>query len=315
MNGTPSNNENEVLEETSLKENLNSQKTGKNIKKFIYPAIVVILIPVIAFGAKKYSDMKEKEHQENLDFAVLCEENYNITDYQFFLEKYPESKYNTEVEKRLNELQTMAMGWEAIKDSKKLEDFLNFKQQNNDEHYNRLCNLKLDSIEWSNAKSANTPDAYQAYINQHPNGTYVSEAIIAKGEVGYMNLTENELTYIHETCNQLCSALGVNNADSVASLLDLDLEEFLHLQSPTLNDVTQWIHGNEDQGTLKSYIISDSIKSQRAFNSERGISYVSNFYVEQISTDAQGVETRTPLTATVKQNRNFKIFSLTLKHL
>ena len=315
MNDTPSNNENEVIEQTSLKENQNSKNAVKDIKKFIYPTLFVLLIPIIAFGAKKYNDMKEEEHQENLDYAVLCEENYNVTDYQSFLEKYPESKYNIEVEKRLNELQTMAMEWEAIKDSKNTEDFINFRQQNNDEHYNRLCDLKLDSMEWSNAKSANTPDAYQAYINQHPNGTYVSEAIIAKGEVGYMNLTENELTYIHETCNQLFSALGVNNADSVISLLDLDLEEFLHLQSPVQNDVAQWIHGNKDQGTLRSYIITDSIKSQRAFNSERGIGYVSNFSVEQISTDAQGIETKEPLIATVKQNRKFKIYSLTLKHL
>ena len=279
----------------------------------IFCIVVVIVLPLSGYGIYSYNEIKSQEHQENLDLAVLCEENYNIEDYQLFLKKYPESIHFKEVETRMHALNEMAASWDIIKDSKKKEDFVNFKQQYSDSHYNRLCDVKLDSIDWSSAREVNTPDGYQAYISKNPNGLYVSEAIIAKGEVVYMNLTENEVNNIREVCTHFFNAINVSNLDSTSLLLAPEIDEFMELKAPAPIEVMQWMEERKNNATLGTYVITDSISSQRSFSAEKGISYISNINIEKITYDSNGEEQKEPLIAVVKQNRRFQIYSFEVK--
>ena len=279
----------------------------------IFCIVIVIVLPLSGYGIYTYNEMKAQEHQENLDLAVLCEENYNIEDYQHFLKKYPESTHFKEVETRMHTLNEMAASWDIIKDSQKQEDFVNFKQQYSDTHYNRLCDVKLDSIDWSSARKLNTPDGYQAYISKNPNGLYVSEAIIAKGEVGYMNLTENEVNNIREVCTHFFNAINVNNLDSTSLLLASEIDEFMELKSPAPIEVMQWMEERKNNAVLGTYVIKDSIVSQRSFSEEKGISYISQVSLEKVTSGSNGEEKKEPLIAVVKQNRRFQIYSFEVK--
>ena len=321
------NNENkENIQPTDEKDNLlkkglatestnsdNAPKKFKHKKLIIGFVALAIGLPLLTYGTIQYNEKKDQERQEALDLAVLCEENYNIEDYQLFLEKYPESKHFQEVSSKMTKLSNMAVSWDLIKDSKKEADFIDFKNKFSDSHYNRLCNVKLDSIDWSAARKSNTPDSYQAYISKNPNGLYVSEAIIAKGEVGYMNLTENEINNIREVCSHFFAAINVNNLDSTSLLLASEIEEFMELKSPAPIDVMQWMENRKNDADLGTYVIKDSITSQRSFSAEKGISYISNVNIEKITLNSNGEEQKEALTAIVKQNRKFQIYSLAVK--
>ena len=77
----------------SEKQNETTPSKKKKSKKFIYILLAIILLILAAYGWKFYSDIKAAAHQEELDYAVLTEENYNIEDFQIFLKKYPQSEH------------------------------------------------------------------------------------------------------------------------------------------------------------------------------------------------------------------------------
>lgn len=108
------------------------------------------------------------------------EQNYNPEDYENFLARYPDSPHATEIQQRLEQLKAMLTEWAQIETIGTSGDFLNFKANYNDARYNRLCDIKIDSLDWVLALRLNTRESYDNYLRKHPDGTYASEASVAK---------------------------------------------------------------------------------------------------------------------------------------
>lgn len=97
----------------------------------------------------------------------ILENNDNPQDYQDFLEKYPNSEHADEVRQRLTKLEEMLAKWNTIALSDNVNDFINFKNTYSDIQYGRLCDIKIDSLDFIIAQKQGTPEAYQHYLDSH----------------------------------------------------------------------------------------------------------------------------------------------------
>lgn len=108
------------------------------------------------------------------------EQNYNPEDYENFLSRYPDSPHAAEVSQRLEKLKSMLTEWAQIETMGSAGDFMNFKANYDDPRYNRLCDIKIDSLDWVLALRLNTREAYDTYLHKHADGNYAAEASVAR---------------------------------------------------------------------------------------------------------------------------------------
>lgn len=145
---------------------------------------ILILLGILLFAAgfgggyfmHKYlagGTLGEQYAYEALD------EDYSLADYDSFLADYPQSPRVAEVKQRREKVRAMLEEWKQLEEIGTIGDFLNFKANFNETRFNRLCDLKIDSLEWANALKANTETAYEVYMRKHPDGTYAAEASVA----------------------------------------------------------------------------------------------------------------------------------------
>lgn len=277
--------------------------------------LLVLLLPLSAIGGKFYWDYQKAEQQEALDYAVLCEENYDPEDYRQFLDKYPESRHREAVRKRLEELTILAAQWNAIAHTDDRNVLEEFKATYDNAHYAQLCDWKIDTLDWKSACDRHTPTAYQDYLDRHPEGRFYADALIAKSEVDYLTPNEQERNSLYDYCNQFFTAFSVNNAEGIRSYLAADVDHFLELKSPKPEDILAWNQKQKSRYAFVSYIVHRDHQVQKEMLENRGFQYTTTFQIEKIMTNEKGEELTQPLEATVKQNQDFQIQSLSVKYI
>lgn len=125
-----------------------------------------------------FLSLHEIQLQEKRDFAILTPHNFNVKDFECFLDKYPNSEHREEVKRRLDALRKMEAEWLLIESSHHVADFIRFKTTYPFPtcRYYVCCDHKIDSLDWIYASETGTEAAVHAYQTQHPDGAYALEA-------------------------------------------------------------------------------------------------------------------------------------------
>lgn len=149
----------------------------KNTKLLII--ILCLVLFSIGFGAgflTHYAINKAAGSADDRQAYEALEGSTDVQAYDVFLAEYPDSPYAGSVRERKEKLQSMKAEWYQIQAIGNKGDFQNFKANYNDPYYNRLCDMKIDSLEFVNAQTANTVQAYKAYLRMYPEGRYKDAA-------------------------------------------------------------------------------------------------------------------------------------------
>ena len=290
-----------------------SPKKKKKAKKILYILLAIILLALSGYAWKFYNELQAAAHQEELDYAVLTDENYLIEDFTHFLEKYPQSIHRREVEQRLHMLEILATDWENIRHSKNVNQFVDFKNKYNDSHYSRLCNLKIDSLDWKAAKELNTSDAYKTYIDRHPEGLFIAEAVTGHYESN--KVSQQEENNIYEVCRQFFSAIETNDAETICNHLAPEVENFVNMKFASKADILYWASQEHNTHQLLSYLVKRDFKITKENSTEDLHIYTSTFTLDQYTTDKEGKKSIETLKAIAKLNKNYQICSLSLQSI
>ena len=141
--------------------------------------ILCLVLFAIGFGAgylTHYAIVKNAAPADDRAAYKALEGCYDVAAYEDFLAEYPESPRAASVRDRKEQLETMLAEWAQIQAIGNIGDFLNFKANYSNPRYNHLCDMKIDSLDYVNARTANTVQAYKAYIRKYPEGRYVAAA-------------------------------------------------------------------------------------------------------------------------------------------
>ena len=142
--------------------------------------LLLFIIVVVALGSYLYWDnYQQRRYSEEKAFELLrdCSDPLNFED---FIARYPDSKHLDEVRAQLHELQKEDALWEVVAGSTKVEDFRNFIQAHPRSPFVKVAQHKIDSLDWREADSKGTSEAYNRYIIAHDAGEYITEAYSAR---------------------------------------------------------------------------------------------------------------------------------------
>lgn len=216
----------------------NTPGTNLPPKKSKTPLIIaiVIVLALLIGGGCYYFISSNAATEEEMAYEVL-ENNDNPQDYEDFLEKYPNSEHADEVRERLAKLQDMISKWNSIALSSDVNDFINFKNNFTDVQYNHLCDIKIDSLDFITAQRVNTPEAYQRYLENHPDGRYASEASVAQGSLREQEVTDEDMQQITDVLTDFYNGFAEQNENKICSNIASTMTTFLHQRNATKADV------------------------------------------------------------------------------
>ncbi len=142
--------------------------------------LLLFIIVVIGVGGYLYWDnYQQRRYSEEKAFNLLrdCNDPLNFED---FIARYPNSEHLEEVRAQLRELQKEDAVWEVVAGSSNTEDYRNFIQTHPRSPFVKVAQHKIDSLDWREADSKGTSEAYDRYIAAHAAGEYVTEAYSAR---------------------------------------------------------------------------------------------------------------------------------------
>lgn len=290
------------------------EKKG-NKKTVIACCIVAILL--IGGGAAAWFFYTAGKNAENEQTAYeILENNYDTADYEAFLEQYPNSEHVAEVSERLARLKSMAAAWAAIDLSGSKTDFVSFKNRYRDERYDRMCDMKIDSLDWVEAERVGTERAYQFYLGLHPEGRYATEAAIAAGTIRGSKPDMAEREQIAETLGGFFSGFGENDEKAYCMYIAPVMTQFLQKKNATKADVVQIIGDMFNEHILNCmFILNGDYDITKVQTMEGDDTYRVSFSVDQrIERDNEG-KTFGSYTATAELNAQFMLTALTMKEV
>ncbi|MBR4433790.1 MAG: hypothetical protein IKS80_04700 [Bacteroidaceae bacterium] len=142
--------------------------------------LLLFIIVIVGVGAYLYWDNhQQRRYSEEKAFELLqgCNDPLNFED---FIARYPNSEHLDEVREQLRALQKVDALWEVVAKSSNPEDFRNFIQAHPHSPYAKVALHKIDSLDWREADSKGSSEAYDQYILNHDAGEYITEAYAAR---------------------------------------------------------------------------------------------------------------------------------------
>lgn len=294
--------------------NMPSQTPNKKSKAPLIITIIVVVLLLIGGGVYFYVS-NNAAHEEEMAYEVL-ENNNNPQDYEDFLQNYPNSEHADEVRSRLQKLQDMLSKWNSIALSDDVNDFVNFKEQFTDPQYSRLCDIKIDSLDFITAQRVNTPEAFQRYLDNHPDGRYVSEASVAQGSLREQEVTETDREQITEVLTDFFNGFANRDESKICANISSTMTTFLHQHNATKADVLSKINAmfnDHIQGC--QFNVNRDIQITRKNDSSGNAMFNVTFTVDQhISRDNEG-KTFGQYKCVAAMNAQMLITSLTMQEI
>lgn len=278
-------------------------------------AAIAIFVVLIVGGLIYYFNVSGQTREEEMAYEVL-ENNDNPEDYKSFLEKYPDSKYADEVKKRLSQLEQMLQEWNSIALSERSSDFIRFKDKYDDPRYERLCDIKIDSLDWVTAQRVGTDEALQHYLTAHPAGRYASEASVAMGTLRDQEITPEERDQVMTVCADFFRGFEEQDETAICSNISATMTQFLNKSNASKADVMKMI-----SGMFNEHIVSCTFTVNRDFEIVKTAAQNGTFSFEASFTVDQHIERnnegKTFGSYEVKAliNSQYLITSLTMKQL
>lgn len=255
------------------------------------------------------------QHDTDEEYAafLVLEDNECLADYEAFMEKYPQSEYLPEVKERYNQLTAMHGEWNRLRIGGTRSDYLRFRANYPQSTLVRQCELKIDSLDWLAAKEIDTPEAYDNYLREHPDGRYLSEASIAQGKLAEAQPTDEERMAIAMAISNFFQAFGKNDEEGIFACITPTMTQFLSKHDATKVDVANIISRTYNEHILSCrFNLNDDYTIRKSNSADDETCYTVAFSVDQyIERDNEG-KTFGSYTAEAVLTGQFKLQSLTM---
>ena len=276
--------------------------------------IILLLLSLLGLGAAFYLHIREERHAAAEEKAFAClEESASSEDFKDFLRRYPLSSHCAEVVKRMEYIQLMENVWKETEKNGKSEDYRKFSQRFPNPYYDKLSESRIDSLDWLKAKISDNPDSYEEYMISHPDGSYFTEASLARRQSLGQLPSVDQLLDVRSAIEKFLGAVAKGDGSSVGNMVTSVVEQFLGQRGISASDVAHTV-----RDMLSSHIKNCSFSISDDFEVKRlgaGKGYSAHATVEQsIKRDNAG-KTSANYILDVTLDDNFKISSFAMKEI
>ncbi len=307
--GTP---EEEILSYTTPQNNPPKKK-----RTTLYVILAVVGIIVIGLGVFAYFTWHEHSAENEIEQAYEALQNStNPDDFQAFLDTYPNSKYQKDVETTMNKLKAESDAWTSICLSGSKNDFIQFMNRFPGSRFEANCQQKIDSLDWIDAKSINTPDAIQRYIDEHPDGLYADDARNMAQSMAQLTVQPEERTMIAALCNTFFTALGANDQEGVCSVITPEMKAFLSTANATKADVITAMEAMHPATILSiNFLVNNDYVITKQMGEDNQVSYNVAYSVDQHIERTDEGKTFASYKVIMEINPQMKINSVQIKEI
>lgn len=179
--------------------------------------------------------------------------------------------------------------------------------------------LKIDSLDWLAATAADTPEAYQAYIDGHlDNGLHLDEARIMFDKSDARRVTDDDRQMISSLFGNYFTALANNEEASLTETLSGVLGSFLHKENATKTDVMTYmkkLHAPDDI-TGMTFSLNNDWKIEKTDVGDGRYKYTVTFSVDhRITRNDTSKETFSTYNVVAGVSPEHKISDLNMKKI
>lgn len=277
--------------------------------------VTVLIVAGGGFGLYWYLNQDTEADTELAAYEML-DGSETLEDYETFMAKFPDSPHMRDVKQRFETLKTMYSAWNTACISCKQRDFEIFAKNYPNSMLVKVCEQKIDSLDWEDAKAKGDPESIEAYLRKHPNGRYSTEASESHSKIMDATATTEEKLLIEEALRGFYNAYGDNDAATVFVYITPTMKRFLNRENATKADVADIIDRTYNEHILScKFVLNNDYKVKKETNADGEAVYMVSFSVDQhIERDNEG-KTFGSYTANAVLTDQYKISSLTMKEI
>lgn len=271
--------EEKVIPEPKEKKKAPAKKSHKALIFSITFAVLVALI----IGGLFYLDYKNEVDREEREYAML-ENTSNPEYFNDFLAKHPDSKHYQEVKERLNALLDETEEWEKMMQNISRSEIEKFMSDHPYSKRLKTCEDMIDSIDWNDAKKADTEEAIVNYLNTHPDGRYAEEASQKKNELGMMKITAQDKTIIRNSLETFFAvAMSKQDIALISEAIPEKMENFCGTQDATPEQIIAFAKNKMATDVIGlHYSIGDSFDVRKQTISDGTTGYAVNCTLQEL---------------------------------
>lgn len=278
--------------------------------------VVALLAVFVSFYF--YKTTQDKNEMDAYENAMASSEPAVL---QNFLDVYTEApqEHRDSIAAHLEQLRKVDTEWDnAVRSGSKtaLERYI---QLHPGSIHVTEARLKIDSLDWLAATAADTPEAYQAYIDGHlDNGLHLDEARIMFEKSDARRVTDDDRQMISSLFGNYFTALANNEEASLTETLSGVLGSFLHKENATKTDVMTYmkkLHAPDDI-TGMTFSLNNDWKIEKTDAGDGRYKYTVTFSVDhRITRNDTSKETFSTYNVVAGVSPEHKISDLNMKKI
>lgn len=257
--------------------------TGKKKGLGITGMVVGLLLLCAAAGGGYYvfdlQKEKQREEERYASLATLTDPEY----FQQFLIDFPKSSHCDDVRQRMEALQQEDGDWQAMLAGVSRSSVSEFLEKHPESARRCICENMLDSIDWAEAVSQESPEAIDTYLALHPEGQHVTEAASKKNELAMGKITPDDKALVRGTLETfLNNGMGKQDTTAIRQCCALDMESFCGTQHPTPAQIAAYAARKMEKDVIGlHYLTGADMDIRRQTMPDSSLGYAVEFTIDE----------------------------------
>lgn len=258
-----------------------SRQSKSNKRSTVLIMAFIFALLACSTGYYFYHHAQDSQEQEAYEFALQSKDPIVLQDY---LDRFKEasSEHRGTIESHLKAIQQIDNEWTnaVVSNSKTaLEDYL---EKYPDSPRRAEAMRKIDSLDWVAVSTANRLDAFQSYLEDHPNGAYVDDAKNGIKRINAQTVQPEERAMISSLFKQFFHCITTKDEEGLINTVSPLLTSFLGKVDANKNDVVTFMNKlyHAEVVSMNWYLLNDYKIEKKEIGDEE-YEYTINFSADQ----------------------------------
>lgn len=253
--------------ETTVKENKASQPVPPTIptkeskqapptppvkKKAGKTAILVsFVIALLVFGVCYYMYNQAQENRENEEYEIAMRSNEPLI-LQGYLDSFKDApqEHRDSIEAHLKAIKQADLDWTNALVSNSKAALMDYLNNYPGTPHRQLAMHKIDSIDWAQSNNINTPEAYQTYMTDHPDGDHYDEAEELMKKLKAQDVTPEEKLLVTNVFHNFFVAINEKDEEALKNTVAEEMT-LLNKENATKGDVVDMMDKLYKEGIVR----------------------------------------------------------------
>ena len=215
------------------------QPQNKNILTIALISVVALLF--IGLGAYLFFGSSGNKEQQAYEYALNSNDPAVLESY---LNNYRDADpmHRDKISQQLAQLKQSELDWTNTMVSGSKTALADFLSKYPNSTHKAEAERKIDSLDWLVAKKANTAEAYNLYVTEHPNGVYIDEANNSLNVAKTKNITPKEKEMLALVFRSVFRSINDRDDEGLTSNFSDFLSSFLGKSNASKSDVIAFLN-------------------------------------------------------------------------